>query len=215
MFIGHFGVAFAAKKITSKVSLGTLVLAVQFLDLIWPLLVLLKVEKVSVEPGATAYNDLNFEFYPYTHGLLGAFILSCAFAGIFYLLHPREKCAMIMGGLVFSHWILDFITHRPDLPLAGDNTLKVGLGLWNSVEMTILVELLIFIVGIIIYLKYTPPVTRSKKIGFGLFVVFLLSIFAFASFGPKPPADLASFALAGPALAMWLLVPWAAWIDRR
>ncbi|XGC80682.1 hypothetical protein ACES2L_15255 [Bdellovibrio bacteriovorus] len=214
MFLSHFGVAFAAKKIAPKISLGTLVLACQLMDLIWPFLVILGIEKVSVEKGATAFNYLNFESYPYSHSLAGSLVLSVLAGIVYFLVNPQKICALILSGVVFSHWVLDYISHRPDLPLTDDFSEKVGLGLWNSIPATVFVELLIFFVGIFIYLKFYMPKSTAKRIGLGVFIAFLLSIFALSAFGPPPPADASGAMIAGPALAMWIFVPWAMWIDR-
>ncbi|UOF00597.1 hypothetical protein [Bdellovibrio reynosensis] len=214
MFLSHFGVAFAAKKIAPKISLGTLVLGCQLMDLVWPMLVLLGIEKVSVQPGATAYNYLNFESYPYSHSLVGSLLLSALAAIVYFLVNPKKLCAVILGAVVFSHWILDYISHRPDLPITDDLSQKVGLGLWNSIPATVFVELLFFFVGVFIYLKSYPPKTTARKIGLAVFAAFLLTIFGFASFGPPPPSEATGIMIAAPALAMWIFVPWAMWIDR-
>src|SRR5678816_609145 len=132
MFVGHYGVSFAGKRLAPSVSLATLFIAVQLLDVGWSLLVLLGIEKVSIVPGITASNPLDLYYMPYTHSLVAATFWSVAVAFVVWLL-PRvatRSAAVWIGVAVFSHWILDFIVHRPDLPLY-DDTLKVGLGVWN------------------------------------------------------------------------------------
>src|SRR3954469_25736099 len=130
MFIGHFGLAMAAKKVNSKPSLAIFFLAAQFLDLLWPLLLVLHIEKVAIEPGDTAFTPLHFISYPYSHSLLFAVIWSFLFAMIYGSLRKNWRSATLLGLLVFSHWVLDVLTHRPDLQLSPWSEKKFGLGLW-------------------------------------------------------------------------------------
>src|SRR3989339_1594487 len=118
MFIGHYAVALAAKKGAPKASLGTLFIAAQLVDLLWPLFLLLGLEHVKIDPGNTAITPLNFNDYPLSHSLLMSIVWSLLFGGVYYLIKRNKKTSVILGLCVFSHWVLDFITHRPDLPLA-------------------------------------------------------------------------------------------------
>src|SRR5689334_2229121 len=155
MFIGHFGLAFAAKKVSKRGSLGTYIIAAQFLDLLWPMLLIREIEHVTIEPGNTAFTPLNFTYYPYSHSLLFSLIWSVAF-GLFYLLLTRDrKTSLLVGVLVVSHWILDYVTHRPDLPLSPWADVKVGLGLWNHPAATMGIELILFLGGGFSYIKAT------------------------------------------------------------
>lgn len=212
MFIGHFGVGFAAKKVDKKPSLGTLFFASQFVDLIWPVLLLIGLEKVAIDPGNTAFTPLNFIYYPFTHSLLGVFIWSVLFGSIYYLIKKNIKTSLLLAGLVTSHWILDFLTHRPDLPLSPWTNIKVGLGLWNSVILTIIVEGLIFIGGAYFYMKSTRADNKKGSIGLWSLIIFLIIIYIMNLFGPPPPSSQA-IGIAG--LSQWLLVLWAYWIDRN
>ena len=212
MFIGHFGVGFGAKKVISKPSLGTLFLASQFIDLLWPLFLLLGIEQVKIDPGNTIVTPLNFIYYPFSHSLIGVFIWAVLFASIYYLLKKDLKVSIWLGILVTSHWILDLITHRPDLPLAFNNDTLVGLGLWNSLVATILFEGAIFIAGVYLYLKVTASKNRTGTIALWSLVVFLLLIYISNLFGPPPPSE-GPIGIIG--LAQWLLIPWAYWIDRN
>src|SRR5262245_11967755 len=145
MFIGHFAIGMAAKRIEPSVSLGTLFLSAQFLDLLWPTLLLLDAEHVSIEPGISKVTPLAFTDYPVSHSLLAVVGWSLLFGIIYYFITKNKRAALLVGGLVLSHWILDAIVHIPDLPLYPGQSPKVGLGLWNSVPMTILVEGEIFL----------------------------------------------------------------------
>lgn len=214
MFIGHFAVGFAAKRVAPEVNLGLLFVACQLLDLIWPVLVLAGVERVAVDHAATAMTPLDFQHYPFSHSL----VMSLLYASVFGLavgsLLKSRRAAIVVAALTLSHWILDFATHRPDLPLAFSAT-RVGLGLWNSVTSTVLVEGAMFLVGFAVYWSRQRGASTGRR-GWtiGLFL-FLTLIYAGNVFGPKPPLDTPAAAIAGPALAMWLIVGWAYAIDRQ
>lgn len=214
MFVGHFAVGLAAKRYAPRVSLGTLFLACQALDLIWPPLVLAGVEKVRVDHAATAFTPFDFIHYPWSHSLLMTLIWSAVAFAITRLLRFTNLDAAIVAGVVFSHWLLDVITHRPDMPIAFGET-KIGLGLWQSVPATLVVELGLFFSAALIYTRVTKPEDRIGRIAFWSLVAFLLAAYGANAFAPKPPADLPASAIAGPALSMWLLVVWAHWADKH
>src|SRR5690349_9920026 len=117
MFVGHFGLAFGARQLGHPPSLGTAFLAAQFLDLLWPVLLLANVERVIIDPGNTKFTPLDFVFYPYSHSLFMAVLWSLVFAVVYFLLKRNRRSSVLLGILVFSHWFLDFVTHRPDLPI--------------------------------------------------------------------------------------------------
>jgi hypothetical protein len=192
--------------------LGTLFLATQFVDLLWPLLLLLGWERVLIEPGNTVVTPLNFTHYPFSHGLLSVLIWGMVIGGIYWVIKKDLKTALWLGLLVVGHWILDLITRRPDLPLLPGIDIKVGLGLWNSLIGTILVEGGLFVFGVYYYIKSTQA---KNKIGlwtlWGL-VAFLVMIYVGNLFGPPPPT-VKPIAYLG--LFQWLLVIWAYWIDHN
>lgn len=212
MFIGHFGLGFAAKKLDQRPSLGTLFLAAQWIDLIWPLLLLANIEKVTIEPGNTAFTPLNFIYYPFTHSFLGVLIWAILFAGIYYLLKKNGRGALLLGGLVVSHWFLDLLTHRPDLPLFPGLDVKVGLGLWNSVPLTMLVEGAIFLGGFWLYYQLTQARNRIGNISMWSLAIFLLVVYIMNVFGSPPPS---SEAIGYVGLSQWLIVAWGYWVDRN
>ena len=132
MFIGHFGIGLGAKKISPKPSLATFFFASQFIDLLWPILLLLGIEHVEIDPGNTVVTPLNFIDYPFSHSLAGVLFWSLVVGGGYYLLKKDRRNSIIVGLLVLSHWILDLFTHRPDLLLMPGGDTYVGMGLWNS-----------------------------------------------------------------------------------
>jgi membrane-bound metal-dependent hydrolase YbcI (DUF457 family) len=213
MFIGHFGLAFGAKRGAPELSLGTLFLACQFADLLWPPLVLAGIEKVEVEPGATKMTPLDFVSYPYSHSLVAL----CVWGALFTLAYTagrrsRLRAGMIVAALVVSHWVLDVVVHRPDMPLTVTGTTRLGLGLWNSIAGTLVLELTIFIVGVMVYARATVARDRVGSTGLWSLVGFLLLVYVVNVFGPPPPS---ARAVAWAAEAMWLLVVWAYWIERH
>lgn len=210
MFIGHFGAGFAAKKITRNVSLGTLFMAAQFIDLIWPIFLLIGIERVEIAPGNTAFTPLNFIYYPFTHSFIGTLIWGVMFALVYYLIKKDKRNSLILGALVLSHWILDLIVHRPDLPLVPWNKIKLGLGLWNSIFSTIIVEGLIFVAGAYVYIYFTKAMNKKGLVGLWAILIFLAVIYVMNIIGP-PPESSQQIAIVG--LSQWILVIWAYWID--
>jgi hypothetical protein len=211
MFLGHFALAFGAKRAAPAVSLGALILACQLADLLWPVLVLLGTERVEVRPGATAVTPLDFVHYPYSHSLVALAVWG-AVAGLVYAAATRSTAfaGVLVGTLVLSHWVLDAIAHRPDMPLTVSGNTRVGLGLWNSVGATLAVELMLFLVGLGLYLRGTVARDRVGSIGLWSLVALLLLVYGGAVFGPPPP-DVTAVVV--PAFAMWLIVLAGYWID--
>lgn len=212
MFIGHFGAGLAAKKIDKAPSLGTLFMAAQFIDLLWPFLLIFGIEKVAVEPGISTVTPFNFIYYPFTHSLLGVIIWGVLFGAVYFLLRKNLKTSILLGALVVSHWFLDLLVHIPDLPLFPWESVKVGIGLWNSLIGTLILEGAIFAAGVYLYISATKPKQRRKgtKSFWGL-ILFLSVIYIMNIFGP-PPEDAGAIGYAG--LAQWLIVAWAYWIDK-
>lgn len=212
MFIGHFGVGLAAKPAAKQTSLGTLFLAAQFIDLLWPTLLLLGLETVRIAPGATKVTPLEFTHYPISHSLLAVIVWAVLFSSVYYLIRRLVVPALVCGGLVASHWFIDALTHQPDLPLSLGGSTRIGLGLWNSPVFAIGLELLIFAVGLILYLRTTKPSDKVGSFSLWSLVVFLLLVYVLNIFGPPPPSV---EAIAWTAQAMWLLVAWGYWVDRH
>jgi membrane-bound metal-dependent hydrolase YbcI (DUF457 family) len=212
MFIGHYAVAFAAKRVAPRTSLGTLFLAAQLLDLLWPVFLLTGVERVRVSPGNTAVTPLAFTHYPYSHSLLMSAVWAGLFAVVYQLSRHYRRGALVVGAAVLSHWVLDLFVHRPDLPLYPGGAARLGLGLWNSVAWTVLVESFMLAAGFALYLRATRARDRAGSYGLWALVAFLVLIYAANLLGPPPP-DQRTIALAD--LGQWLLVLWGFWVDRH
>ena len=209
MLLGHFAVALAAKKVAPRPSLGTLVLAAMLPDGIWPVFMLLGLEKVEIVPGITAVTPLLFVSYPYTHSLV-ADVLWGALVAAVYFLHCRDRVgALWLAALVVSHWVLDFASHRPDMPLWPGSPV-VGLGLWYSIPVTLAVELGLFAIGTGLYASVTRPRDRIGTYALWTLVATLTALYVSSVFGPPPPS-VEVLAMTG--VASWLLVVWCYWID--
>jgi hypothetical protein len=209
MFIGHFAVALLSRRNYQLPSLAMMFIAVQLLDLIWPVFVLLGIESLSIDHGNTKLTHLDFEYYPYSHSLFMASIWGGVLGLIYYIVTGNKKGSYILGALVLSHWVLDLITHRPDLPISPFSELKVGLGLWNFPVMEIVIELSLFIAGAMLYYRLAKP---RRRISYFILIGFLLIIHFMNLIGPPPPDVIT---VAWSANLMWLLIIWAWWIEYR
>lgn len=190
MFVGHYGVSFAAKRLDRSIPLWVLFLAVQLLDVFWSLFVLLGIEKVRIVPGITASSPLDLYYMPYTHSLVAALLWSAGAALAYVALaKPRaaRMAALAVALAVFSHWALDFVVHRPDLPLY-DDAAKVGLGLWNFRLVAFALEAALFFGGMWLYFR-ADSVPRRPMVVFGLGA---LALHALVFFGPPPVSDKAA-----------------------
>jgi multisubunit Na+/H+ antiporter MnhC subunit len=212
MFIGHFGLGFATKKIAPNVSLGTSLMAVQFLDLVWPTLLLLDVEHVVIHPELGGTRTLEFSDYPISHSLLLAIGWSILFGGVYWLIRKDRRSAFILGLAVLSHWVLDLVVHFHDLPLFPWASAKVGFGVWGSAVVTNILEGLLFGTGVYLYLRATIAKNKTARIVFWTLVVLLLLVQVSSLVGP-PPENVAM--LAWSAQFQWLFVALGYWADRH
>ncbi len=211
MFIGHDAVGFAGKPAAPRMSLGTLMMAANWLDLVWPVFLLLGIEHVRVRGGTNPFLVLDFYDYPWTHSCLMAIVWSVAFAIVYWLVTRYTRGAVIAAIAVFSHWFLDFLTHIPDLPLwPGGPT--VGLALWKSPAGTIAVESVLFAIGVFLYVRSTRARDRIGSIALVVLILFLLAVYV-ASFSGPPPPNVNAIGWVG--LLAWLFPLWAWWIDRH
>lgn len=213
MFIGHFAMGLAAKRWAPQISLGTAFIAALLPDVIFFFLLLGGVERVTVAPGDTVVAPLRFEHYPISHSLLMVAVWGLAFGLLCSGRGRGRKGAPMLAGLAVSHWVLDFVSHRPDMPLVPGNAAVVGLGLWNSLWATLLAEGLLFAAGIALYLTSAQARQGRGRVAFGFLVGTLGAMYLGSLFGPPPPSATAvavSGMIAAPVL--WL---WANWVDRR
>ena len=211
MFIGHAALALAAKPLAPRVSLALLLAATYWLDMVWPVFLLAGIEQVRIDPGNTAVTPLDFVHYPWSHSLAAALAWSALFG--LACLRTGKRAALLLALLVFSHWVLDVITHRADMPLWPGSGTLLGFGLWNSVPATIAIECAMFAIGVWIYARSAPSRDRIGTFAFWGLVVFLALIYLANIFGPPPPSVMA-IAIAGIAGAA-LFTVWSWWADRH
>jgi hypothetical protein len=212
MFLGHFALGFAAKKVEPSLSLGTALVAAQLPDVVWPYLVLAGVEKVAIAPGDTAVTPLRFVSYPWSHSLLMVALWGAALAAGHFAVRRRALAASCLWVLAVSHWVLDFVSHRPDMPLVPWSPAVVGLGLWNSVPATLGVEFLLYAVGVVLYFGATSARDPVGRYAAAALVGTLAILYLASVFGPPPPSDRA---VAWSGVLGLVFVIWAVWADRH
>lgn len=213
MFIGHVAVGFAAKKYAPQTSLGLLLAAPLLSDLLWPIFLGLGWEHVRIVPGITRYNAFDLYDYPWSHSLLLCGAWGALFGGIYYAIARYRAGAIAIWIGVVSHWILDWITHIPDMPLYPGRGPKLGLGLWNHVAATMVVEIGLFLTGVLLYASVIRSHDRIGKIGFAVYALVLLVLFVADRFSPEPPS-VRELVVSSLVFEM-ILLAWPAWFDHR
>src|SRR5690606_1010333 len=211
MFIGHFAAGLAAKTAATRPSLGTYFMATQFADLLWPILLMLGVEVAEVDPGNTVVTPLDFAHYPISHSLLLLVIWGGLFGLVYWMIRKDVRGAVTLGLVVVSHWVLDVVMHRPDLPLIPGGA-EFGLGLWNSLPATLAIEFGLFGAGVWLYARMTRAKNRTGTYALWVLVAFLAIVYLMNVFAP-PPEDIMLVAWAG--LSLCLLVAWGYRVGRK
>lgn len=211
VFVGHYGLALAAKRSAPRASLGVLILAAQLVDLIWPVMLLTGIERVRIVSNENPFLRLSFEWYPWTHSLVTGVVWAALLGTLYVVLRGNRREGVVVGVLVISHWVLDLITHVPDLPIYPGGPV-VGLGLWRSFGGTMVVEAIVFAAGVMIYAITTRPVDRTGRYAFWALVAFLVVLYVANAFGPPPPTVTA---VAWGSLAGWLFPLFGWWVDRH
>jgi hypothetical protein len=213
MFLGHYALAFGAKRVAPMLSLGTLFLACQLADLLWPTFVALGIEVVEIDPGNTAVTPLDFVSYPFSHSFVALAGWSALFALAYRTIRGWHPVALAtIAALVLSHYLLDVITHRPDMPITLTGSRRLGFGLWNYPGTTLAVESTMFLIGATLYSSVTRARDRIGRVALYALIVVVVAIYFAALYGPPPPSS-SAVAIAGH--LSWLFVIWAYWVDRH
>ena len=212
MFIGHFALALAGKKVAPRTSLGTLMLSTAFVDVLWPFFLLFGWEHVRIDPGNTAVTPLDLYDYPISHSLVGGIGWAMVFGAVYCWRTRYRRGTLVVSLGVISHWLLDFFSHRPDMPLLLSGGPKLGLGLWNSIPATLVVEGSMYLAGIWIYTRVTRARDRIGRLGLAIFLAALVFLYLGNIFGPPPPSLNILFAM-GPIVLALYVFPY--WIDRH
>lgn len=217
MFLGHFGVAYGLKRVEPRLSLGSLFFATQLVDILWGGFLLTGWERARIAPGFTPVTPLEFISYPLTHSLVAGLIWAVLAGGIVYSLPTRDTShhhrmrALMIAVAVLSHWFLDLLVHVPDLPLSGDDSTKLGLGLWRSLPATLAAELVVFALGFILYALWRRRngglTWRAPALAGLLVVIYLANLL-----GGAPPGITA--VAVTDIVGMLALAGLAAWADR-
>lgn len=212
MFIGHLALGFAAKRVLPATSLAVLFVAAQLADLLWPIFVATGIEHVRIDPGNTAVTPLDFVSYPYSHSLVFLILWGVILGGLYQVAARERRALFVLAALVVSHWVLDFATHRPDMPIYPGSA-KYGLGLWNSTLATVTVEVPMFAAGLWVYATTTKPRDAIGRWAFRGLAAFLVFAYVMNLAGPPPPSVSALwiFAIVGAAI----LTLWSWWADRH
>lgn len=211
MFIGHYAVGLASKKAAPQASLGVLIAAPILLDLLWPIFLLIGSEHVVIQPNSNPFLRLDFISYPLSHGLVAVVGWATLFAALYFGIARYAWGAIAIWIGVISHWLLDYVVHRPDLPLYAGSRL-LGLGLWNHRWLTMAIEVSMFFIAIWTYQRETRARNKIGQYAFWAFILILLIVYGLAAFGPPPPSVKA---IAVGTLFSWLFIPWAWWFDRH
>jgi hypothetical protein len=212
VFLGHYAAALGAKKLAPYSSLGTFILAGELSDLLWPTFLLRGIEQVHIVPGNPPLLRLEFVSYPWSHSLLMVAVWAGVVAALYAFFRRYPRGTLVVAALVLSHWLLDVISHRPDLLLVPWAGPSVGFGLWYSQTATITVEALLFGLGTLIYAQHTEPVDKTGQYAFIALVIVLASFYAASLLGPPPPSV---NVLAWSAQGLWIFVAWGYWLDRH
>lgn len=213
MFIGHFAVGFASKKFAPRSNLAVLMAAPLWLDILWPIFLLLGWEHVRIDPGNTRFTPLDLYDFPWSHSLLTSLVWATLFAGVYYAVAGYRTGAIVVWTGVVSHWVLDWITHRPDMPLYPGGR-RYGLGLWNSIPGTLMVEIAMFVVGIWLYVQVTRARDWIGRYAFWAYVLLLLAAYGSDRFS-APPADVMRDIAKPAAVITPILLLWTWWFDRH
>lgn len=214
MFIGHFAVGFASKRLAPRASLAPLLAAPLLADLLWPVFLLLGWERVQINPpGLNPFFTLTFISYPWSHSLVMGLVWSALFGGVYYLITRYRAGAWVIALAVLSHWVLDVATHVPDMPVSPGNTTLLGLGLWRSVPGTVAVEGIMFAAGVWLYATATKP--RDAIGRYGWWGLVLLTVMAYiGNLSGSAPATATALAWTA-IIASLVTVLWAWWADRH
>lgn len=212
MFVGHYAIGLASKQLAPRTSLGVLIAAPILLDLLWPIFLLIGWEQVSIEPNPNPFLRLQFDSYPISHGLVAVIAWATLFASIYFGVARYLTGAITIWLGVVSHWVLDYIVHRPDLQLWAGGSRFLGLGLWNRPKIAIAIEAVMFAGGVFIYWRATRAKNAVGNLAFWFFVLALAGLYVAVAYAP-PPSSVKKLAIG--MMCSWLFVAWAWWLDRN
>jgi membrane-bound metal-dependent hydrolase YbcI (DUF457 family) len=212
MLIGHFAAGLVAKRIEPNISLGTFVLAAMFADFLWCFFMLAGMEHIEIGSGLGAANYVNADNIAFSHSLITDVIWGALFAAIYYLSRRNRRGALVLFTVVFSHWVLDFIAHKPDMPLAPGVQTFFGLGLWTSIPLTLVAEGGFWLLALALYIRVTQP---NSRIGIIIFwsVAGFLTLAWYNNIAGPPPNNPSAMGVSS-LIFFSLVVGWSYWMNR-
>ena len=218
MFLGHYGVALALKRAEPKLSLGTLFLAVQLCDVLWGAFLLLGWEHVRIVTDGSSLLPFEFYDYPISHSLVGTLVWSVVAAALYYSWPTRDttrhwQAAALVGLAVFSHFVLDVLVHLPDLPLSGNDSPKLGLGLWKHPLTVMVMELVSLGLGLTVYVALRSHRHPVRPVRLTVLVLVLVGTYLASQYGPPPPS--VTIVALSDIVLLLAVAALAAWTDRR
>jgi hypothetical protein len=216
MLAGHIGAAMALGRAERRVNVGVLVAAALFLDIILWLFVLFGWESVTIPGDFGSTHQPEFHF-PYSHGLVASVVWSAiaaagAWAAYAHFGSVRARATMLIAGAVLSHWLLDALVHRPELPLFGATSRMVGIALWDNMPIALAVEAALVVFGILLFIRGCA-LPRGKSVTIAVLSLFVLALTIFGmTLAPPPPS---ARVMAGSSLASIVAVcALFAWLGR-
>jgi membrane-bound metal-dependent hydrolase YbcI (DUF457 family) len=189
MLVGHYAVGFLGKRAAPRVLLPALMMAALFPDFLTFILQMAGIEHAGLTPPFPRYFPLNAYDNPITHSLAMDLVWAGAFAVVYFRWRNDRRGAMTLAAAVLSHWVFDFIAHRPDMSLAPGIDLKVGLTLWNSITGTFVVEGGLWVLAIAAYIRATRPIAPAGVYCLWLLVIGMTMWFVVTPFVQQPAGD--------------------------
>jgi len=212
MHVGHFAAGFLGKRVTPQLSLGTMVLAAMLADFLWCVFMVAGIEQVQFKAGLGAANYFQPINITLSHSLVMLLVWAAIFAGTHFLWRRNKAEALLLFLLVLSHWPLDVIAHRADMPVAPGVNTYFGFGLWTNIPATIIVEGGLWVTSIVLFVRQTRP--RNRLEFFVLWPVLLLLTLLFYNNIAGPPPPNPNVAPLFSLIYFSLVVAWAYWINR-
>jgi membrane-bound metal-dependent hydrolase YbcI (DUF457 family) len=208
MFIGHYAVSFAAKRLAPEISMGILVFAANFPDIIWSIAIILGIENAHIASDSSVFTPVGLNYYAISHSFVVSIVLSVLFANLYWWKKKDVTGALVIGGAGFSHWLLDFVTAPSTLPLFPGSSMNLGLGLLSSMTSRLLVEELLLVIGVLLYLSITKLKKKIKLYGFATFVLLISATYIVSNmkqieFGERLLGEFVVFTLVLPVWAQW------------
>jgi hypothetical protein len=215
MLVGHFAIGLLGKRAAPAVSIGTLTLASMLADMLGFVFILTGLEHWRVVPGGRGIDSMELYDIALSHSLVMNIVWGVLFAALYRWRRRDNGGAVIVFATVASHWVLDWISHKPDMPLAPGTTQVYGLGLWTSLLWTVVIEGGLWLLALVIYLRMTRAKNRAGIYLFWAVVALLTLSWISNVMASAPPAAQSPTSGSIVALVFFaLMIAWAFWMNR-